>query len=122
MSSRVVYERSPYIYPSSKIAAPQSNSSGLEKSIEVCPADVSGGGWVLLIVLCDKVWCLDVRGYFPRVVFSAKALPLDQELEPPLVPATIQYLFHFPLWFSINDDGWQQGLQLSSWYRVLQSG
>jgi len=27
--------------------------------------------------------------YLPRVVFSAKTLPLDQELKPPPVPATI---------------------------------
>jgi len=47
-----VCEGFPYIYPSSKIAVPRSNSSGLKKSIEVCPANVSRGGWVLLIVLC----------------------------------------------------------------------
>jgi len=55
--------RSTYIYPLSKIAVPQSNSSGLEKSIEVCLADVSWGGWVLSIVLCDKVWCFDIGGH-----------------------------------------------------------
>jgi len=68
------------------------------------------GGWVLPIVLCDEVWCFDIGGCLPRVVFSAKTLPLDQELEPPPVLATIQYLFYFLLFFSINDDGWQQGL------------
>ena len=82
-------ERSFYIYPLSKVAAPRSNGSGLEKGIEVCLTDVSGGGWVLSIVLRDEVWHLDIRGCFPRVVFPAKALLLDQELEPPLVPATI---------------------------------
>jgi len=50
---------------------------------------MSGDSWVLSIVLCTEVWRLDIGSYFPRVVFSAKALPLDQELEPPLVPATI---------------------------------
>ena len=44
---------------------------------------------MLLIVLCDEVWYLDIGGYLLRVVFSAKTLLLDQELEPPLVPATI---------------------------------
>ena len=82
-------ERSSYIYPPSKVAVSQSNSSGIENGIEVCPADVSWGGWVLLIVLHDEVWCLDIGGYLPRVVFSAKTLSLDQELEPPLVPPTI---------------------------------
>jgi len=82
-------EGSPYIYPPSKIAAPQSNSSGLEKSIEVHLADVSWGSWVLSIVLHDEVWYLDIRGYLLRVVLSAKTLPLNQKLEPPLVPVTI---------------------------------
>jgi len=73
----------------SKVAASRSNGSGIENGIEVCLADVSWGNWVLPIVLCDKVWCFDIRGYLPRVVFSAKTLPLDQELKPPSVPVTI---------------------------------
>ena len=47
------------------------------------------GGWVLPIVLHDEVQCLDIGGYLPKVVFSAKTLPLDQELEPSPVPVTI---------------------------------
>jgi len=82
-------EGSSYIYPPSKVAVSRSNGSGIENDIEVSLADVSWGGWVLPIVLRDEVWCLDIRGYLPRVVFSAKTLPLDQELEPPLVPVTI---------------------------------
>ena len=89
MCSGVVCEGSPYIYPPSKVAAPQSNNSGLEKGVKICLADISGGSWVLLIVFCDKVQRLDVGSYFPRVVFPTKILPLDQELEPPPVPATI---------------------------------
>jgi len=87
--SGVMCKRSPYIYPPSKVATSRSNGSGIENGIEVSLVDVSWGGWVLLIVLHDKVWYLDIGGYLPRVVFSAKTLPLDQELEPPLVPATI---------------------------------
>ena len=77
------------LYPLSKVAASQSNSSGIENGIKVCLADVSWGGWVLLVVLYDKVRCLDIRGYPPRVVFSAETLPLDQKLEPFPVPETI---------------------------------
>jgi len=84
-----MYEGSPYIYPPSKVAASRSNSSGLEKSIKVCPVDVSWGGWMLLIVLYDEVWRLDIRDHLLRVVFSAKAFPLNQELEPPPMPVTI---------------------------------
>jgi len=87
--SRVMCEGSSYIYPPSKVAASRSNGSGIENGVEVGLANVSWGDWVLLIVLCNEVRCLDIRGYLPRVVFSAKILPLDQELEPPLVPVTI---------------------------------
>jgi len=87
--SGVMCEGSSYIYPPSKVAVSQSNSSGIENGIEVCPADVSWGGWVLLIVLHDEVQCLDIKGYLPKVVFSTKTLPLDQELEPSPVPVTI---------------------------------
>ena len=84
-----MYEGSPYIYPLSKVAASRSNGSRIENGVEVSLADVSWGGWVLPIVLHDKVQCLDIGDYLPRVVFSAKTLPLDQKLEPPPVPATI---------------------------------
>ena len=87
--SRVMCEGSPYIYPPSKVTASRSNGSRIENGIEVGLADVSWGSWVLPIVLHDEVRCLDIRGYLPRVVFSAKTLLLDQELEPPPVPVTI---------------------------------
>jgi len=44
---------------------------------------------MLPIVLCNEVWCFDIGGYLPKVVFSAKTLSLDQELEPSPVPVTI---------------------------------
>ena len=87
--SRVMCEEFPYIYPPSKVATSRSNGSGIENGVEVGLVDVSWGGWVLPIVLRDKVRYLDIGGYLPRVVFFAKTLSLDQELEPPLVPATI---------------------------------
>ena len=87
--SGVMCEGFPYIYPPSKVAASQSNGSGIENGVKVGLVDVSWDGWVLPIVLCNEVQCLDIGGYLPRVVFSAKTLPLDQKLEPPPVPATI---------------------------------
>jgi len=42
--SRVMCERSPYIYPLSKVAASQSNGFGIENGIEVGLADMSWGG------------------------------------------------------------------------------
>ena len=44
------------------------------------------------VIFRDEVWRLDIGGHLPRVVLSAETLPLNQELEPPLVPAAIQYL------------------------------
>jgi len=87
--SGVMCEGSSYIYLPSKVATSWSNGSGIKNGVEVCLADVSWGGWVFPIVLRDEVWCLDIGGYLPRVVFSAKTLPFDQELKPPPVPATI---------------------------------
>ena len=78
-----------YIYPSSKVAASRSNGSRIENGVKVGLVDVSWGGWVLPIILRDEVRYLDIGGYLPRVVFSAKTLLLDQKLEPLLVPATI---------------------------------
>ena len=89
MCSRVMCEGSPYIYPPSKVAASRSNGSGIENGVEVGLADVSWDSWVLPIVLRNEVRCLDIGDYLPRVVFSTETLPLDQELEPPPVPATI---------------------------------
>jgi len=87
--SGIMCKRSSYIYPSSKVTTSQSNGSGIENGVKVSLADVSWGGWVLPIVFYDEVWCLDIGGYLPRVMFSAKTLSLDQELEPPLVLVTI---------------------------------
>jgi len=79
----------------------------LKNGVEVCPADISWDGWVLPVVLRNEVQCFDIGGRLPRVMFSAETLLLDQKLEPPPVPATIQYLFHFLLFFSVDDDRWQ---------------
>ena len=47
------------------------------------------GSWMFSIVLHNEVWCLDIEGHLPRVVFSAKTFPLNQELESLPVSATI---------------------------------
>jgi len=50
---------------------------GLKNGVKVCLADMSWGGWVLPIILHDKVWYFDIGGCLPRVMFSAEILPLD---------------------------------------------
>ena len=83
---------------------------------------MSWGGWVFSVIFRDEVWRLDIGGHLPRVVLSAETLPLNQELEPPPVPATIQYLLYLPLRFSVDDNRWRLGLWLPPWYRIVQSG
>jgi len=74
-----------------------------------------------LVIFRDEVWRLDIGGHLPRVVLSAETLPLNQELEPPPVPATIQHLFHLLLWFSIDDNRWWRGSWLPFWYWIVRS-
>ena len=59
---------------------------------------------MFLVIFCNEVWCLDIGGHLSRVVLSAETLLLNQELEPPPVPATIQYLLYLPFQFSIDDN------------------
>jgi len=77
---------------------------------------------VFLVIFRVEVWRLDIRGHLPRVVLSAETFPLNQELEPPLVPATIQYLLYLLFRFSIDDNRWRWGSWLPSWYRIVRSG
>jgi len=74
------------------------------------------------VIFCNEVWHLDIGGHLPRVVLSAETLPLNQELEPPLVPATIQYLLYLSFQFFIDDNRWRQGLWLPSWYWIVRGG
>jgi len=83
---------------------------------------VSWGGWVFSVIFRDEVWCLDIEGYLPRVVLFAETFLLNQELEPPPVPAAIQYLLYLPFRFSIDDNRWQWGSWLPSWYRIIRDG
>jgi len=83
---------------------------------------VSWGGWVFSVIFRDEVWHLDIGGHLPRVVLSAETFLLNQELEPPPVPATIQYLLYLPFWFSIDDNRWRRGSWLPSWYRIVREG
>jgi len=54
-------------------------------------------------------------------MFAAISFPLDEILEPSLVPTTVDYLFHFLLRFSVDDYGQWVVRQFPSWNRVVQS-
>jgi len=83
---------------------------------------VSWDGWVFSVIFRDEVWRLDIGGHLPRVVLSAETLPLNQELEPPPVPAAIQYLLYLPFRFSVDDNRWWWGPWLPFWYRIVRGG
>jgi len=75
---------------------------------------------VFSVIFRDEVWRLDIGGHLPRIVLSAETLPLNQELEFPPVPATIQYLLYLLLQFSVDDDRWQRGSWLPPWYWIVR--
>jgi hypothetical protein len=59
----------------------------------------------------DECWCVDLIGIFPSVVTFRVALPFDQILQglaPPPGPVGTD-LFHFILFFAINQIWWWSG-------------
>jgi hypothetical protein len=59
----------------------------------------------------DEFWCVDLIGVFPGVVAFRVAFPFDQILQglgPPPGPMGTD-LFHFILFFSINQIRWWSG-------------
>ena len=100
-------EVSSYIYPPFKIATSQSNRLGMKNVVELHVSDVSQSPRVFVMELHYEFWSGNFRGGLPRIVFTAISLPLDEVLESSPVPTTVEYLFYFPLQFSINDYGRQ---------------
>jgi len=98
-------EVSPYIYLPFKIATSRSNGLGMKNVVELCVSDVSRSPRVFAMELCCEFWSGDFRGRLPGIVFMAISLPLDEVLESSPVLTTVEYLFYFPLWFSVNDYG-----------------
>jgi len=83
----------------------QSNGLGVKDVVKLHASDVSRSPWVFVIELCCQFWCRDFGSRFPRIVFMAIPFSLDEILESSPVPTTIEYLFYFPLCFSVNDYG-----------------
>ena len=98
-------EVSPYIHPPFKIATSRSNGLRMKNVVELCVSDVSRSPRVFAMELCCEFWSGDFRGRLPGIVFMAISLPLDEVLESSPVLTTVEYLFYFPLWFSVNDYG-----------------
>ena len=68
-----------------------------------------------------QFWYRNFRGRFSRVVFVAILFLLDEILQSSPVPMTVKYLFHFPLWFSVDDYGRWVIHQFPSWNWVVWS-
>jgi len=77
----------------------------MKNVVELRASDVSWSPRVFAMELRCEFWGGDFRGGLPGIVFMAVSFPLDEVLESSLVPTTVEYLFYFPLQFSINDNG-----------------
>ena len=114
-------EVSPYIHPPFKIATSRSNGLGMKNVIELHASDVSRSPRVFAMELRCEFWSRDFRGGLPGIVFTAISLPLDEVLESFPVPTTVEYLFYFPLRFSIDDYGRRVVLCFPACNWVVQS-
>jgi len=113
-------EVSPYIHPPFKIATSQSNGLEMKNVVELHASDVSQSSGVFAMELRCEFWCGNFGSRLPGIVFSAVSLPLNEVLESSLVPMTVEYLFYFPLCFSVNDYGRWVILCLASCNRVVR--
>ena len=93
--------------PLFKITMSRSNGLRMKNVVELRMSDVSQSPRVFAMELRCEFWSGDFGGRLPGVVFMAISFPLDEVLESPLVPTTIEYLFYFPFHFSIDDYGQQ---------------
>jgi len=93
----------------------------MKNVVELHASDVSQSPRVFAMELRCEFWGGDFGGGLPRIVFMAISLPLDEVLESSLVPTTVEYLFYFPLQFSVDDNGWWVVLCFSACNRVVQS-
>ena len=112
---------SPYIHPPFKIATSQSNGLGVKNVVELHASDVSRSSRVFAMELRCEFWSRDFGGGLPGIVFTAISLPLDEVLESPLVPTTVEDLFYFPLRFYVDDYGRRVVLCFLACDRVVQS-
>jgi len=101
----VEIELSPYIHPPFKIAMSWSNRLRMKNVVELYASDVFWSPRVFAMELRCEFWSGDFRGRLLGIVFVAISFPLDEVLESPLVPMTVEYLFYFPFHFFVNDYG-----------------
>jgi len=106
--------------PLFKIAMSQSNGLGMKNIVELRTEDMSRSSGVFVMELHCEFWYRNFGSGLPGIVFSAISLPLNEVLESSLVPMTVEYLFYFPLRFSVDDYGRWVVLRLVSCNRVVR--
>jgi len=77
----------------------------MKNVVELHASDVSQSPRVFAMELRCEFRSRDFRDGLPGIVFTAISLPLDEVLESSPVPTTVEYLFYFPLRFSVDDYG-----------------
>jgi len=93
----------------------------MKNVVELRALDVSWSPRVFAMELHCEFQSGDFRGGLPGIMFTAISLSLDEVLESSPVPTTVEYLFYFPLWFSVNDYGRRVVLCFPACNRVIQS-
>jgi len=114
-------EVSPYIHPPFKIATSQSNGLRVKNVVELRAPDVSWSTRVFAVKFRCQFQSKDFGGGLPGIVFTAVSFLLNEILESSLVPTTVEYLFHFPLYFSVDDYRQWVIRRFLSCDRVIQS-
>jgi len=116
----VEMELFPYIYLPFKIAMSWSNGLRMKNVVELHVPDISQSPGVFAMELHCQFWSGDFGGGLPEIVFVAISFPLDEILESSLVPTTVEYLFYFPLCFSVDDYGQWVVFRLLACNRVIR--
>jgi len=93
----------------------------MKNVVKLCVSDVSRSPRVFAVELRCEFRSGDFGGGLPGIVFTAISLPLDEVLESSPVPTTVEYLFYFPLRFSVDDYGRWVVLCFSACDRVVRS-
>ena len=111
----------PYIHPPFKIATSQSSGLGVKNVVKFRTLDVSRDTRVFVVEFRYQFRSEDFGGGLPGIVFAAISFPLNEVLESSPVPTTVEYLFYFPLCFSVDDYGQWVVYCFPSWNQVVQS-
>ena len=93
----------------------------MKNVVELRALDVFWSPRVFAMELCCEFQSRDFGGRLLGIVFAAISFLLDEVLESSLVPMTVEYLFYFPLCFSIDDYGRWVVLCFPVCNRVVQS-